>query len=258
MSTLFFICAVSLLASLLTFFSGFGLGTILMPAFALFFPIELAITLTAIVHFLNNIFKLFLVGKHADKKIILSFGIPAILAAFAGAYLLHIFADWKSLYTYTISNTLFSITPLKLLVAFLLFAFSLLEMFPSLIKLKMDKRFIPFGGLLSGFFGGLSGHQGALRAAFLINSGLTKESFVATGVVIAVFIDVSRLSIYAGKFTETTNSIDIGLLIAATSCAFIGAFIGNKVLNKITLKALQKTVGWMLMLFSVLLGLGMI
>jgi uncharacterized membrane protein YfcA len=35
------VCAVALLASALTFFSGFGLGTLLLPAFALFFPIEI-------------------------------------------------------------------------------------------------------------------------------------------------------------------------------------------------------------------------
>ena len=45
------ICLVALFGSALTFFSGFGLGTILVPVFALFFPIELAIALTAIVHF---------------------------------------------------------------------------------------------------------------------------------------------------------------------------------------------------------------
>ena len=51
------ICAVALAASCLTFFSGFGLGTILMPVFAIFFPLEIAIALTAVVHFLNNIFR---------------------------------------------------------------------------------------------------------------------------------------------------------------------------------------------------------
>jgi len=45
------ICLAAFLASALTFFSGFGLGTILMPVFALFFPVEVAIGLTAIVHF---------------------------------------------------------------------------------------------------------------------------------------------------------------------------------------------------------------
>ena len=33
------VCLVALLASGLTFFSGFGLGTLLLPAFALFMPL---------------------------------------------------------------------------------------------------------------------------------------------------------------------------------------------------------------------------
>ena len=38
---------VALVASLLTLISGFGLGTLLLPVFALFFPLELAVALTA-------------------------------------------------------------------------------------------------------------------------------------------------------------------------------------------------------------------
>ena len=72
------ICTVALLASALTFFSGFGLGTLLLPAFVLFFPIEQAVALTAIVHFLNSLFKLALTGRHADRKVVVRFGLPAI------------------------------------------------------------------------------------------------------------------------------------------------------------------------------------
>jgi len=39
----------------------------LLPVFALFFSIDLAIAMTAIVHLLNNFFKLTLLGKYADK-----------------------------------------------------------------------------------------------------------------------------------------------------------------------------------------------
>ena len=53
-----FVSAVALAAAGLTLFSGFGLGTLLLPALLLFFPPEMAVALTAIVHFLNNIFKL--------------------------------------------------------------------------------------------------------------------------------------------------------------------------------------------------------
>jgi uncharacterized membrane protein YfcA len=67
----FIIGAAALITSGLTLFSGFGLGTLLMPVFAIFFPIDLAVGLTAIVHFFNNLFKFALLGKHADKTIVL-------------------------------------------------------------------------------------------------------------------------------------------------------------------------------------------
>jgi hypothetical protein len=52
------ICLAALISSGLSLFSGFGLGTLLMFVFAVFFPVEIAIALTAIVHYLNNLFKL--------------------------------------------------------------------------------------------------------------------------------------------------------------------------------------------------------
>jgi len=60
------ITLTAILVSGLTLFSGFSLGTILMPAFALFFPIPVAIAATADVHLANNLFKLGLVGRQAD------------------------------------------------------------------------------------------------------------------------------------------------------------------------------------------------
>src|SRR3970282_1755018 len=82
------ICTVALLASGLTFFSGFGLGTLLLPAFALFYPVEIAVASTAVVHFLNGLFKLTLVGRRADRRTIVRFGAPAMVAAFLGAWVL--------------------------------------------------------------------------------------------------------------------------------------------------------------------------
>jgi uncharacterized membrane protein YfcA len=59
------ICLTAFGASLLTFFSGFGLGTILTPVMIIFFPAQEAIALTGIVHLLNNIFLfLFLLYHH--------------------------------------------------------------------------------------------------------------------------------------------------------------------------------------------------
>ena len=78
------ICISAFLVSGLPLFSGFGLGTLLMPAFALFFPVHVAVAATAVVHGANNIFKIFVVGRNADRDLVLRFGISAIMAAFAG------------------------------------------------------------------------------------------------------------------------------------------------------------------------------
>ena len=74
--------------SLLTLFSGFGLGTLLMPAFALFLPVEVAVASTAVVHAANNLFKAGLLAGQAERGLIVRFGLPALAASFAGALLL--------------------------------------------------------------------------------------------------------------------------------------------------------------------------
>ncbi|AEA45183.1 sulfite exporter TauE/SafE family protein [Fluviicola taffensis] len=252
------ICFFSLLGSGLTFFSGFGLGTILVPIFAIFFPLELAISLTAIVHFLNNAFKLYLVGKNANRNIVLKFGIPAIVSAFIGAYILTLISDMEPILMYSMFNISGSITITKLIVGGLLFFFALFDIIPGLSKLEFNKKYIPLGGFLSGFFGGLSGNQGALRTAFLIRAGLSKEQFVATGVVIAILIDISRLGIYSSDIVKQHDKLDYLLLTMAVLSAFLGAYAGNKLLKKVTIRFLQNFVAIMLLLFSILLMTGIL
>jgi uncharacterized membrane protein YfcA len=87
---------------------------------------------------------------------------------------------------------------------------------------------------------------------------LTKEEFIATGVIISVMIDISRLSVYMKDILLIGSNIDYALIVTATLSAFIGAFFGNKLLKKMTIKTLQVTVAIFLLLFSLLLGAGII
>ncbi|QHL87088.1 TSUP family transporter [Nibribacter ruber] len=250
------ICAVAFLASGMTFFSGFGLGTLMVPVFALFFPIEIAIALTAIVHFLNNLFKLVLIGRHADKSIILRFGIPSMIAAVLGAWLLSSLAHLPAWGQYQLNDHTFFLTPVKSIIAVLMVIFALFDLVPSLKNLSFPPRFLPLGGLLSGFFGGLSGNQGALRSAFLVKTGIPKEAFIATGVVIACLIDVSRLAVYSQNILAVQEQLDVALLVAVTLSAFMGAFLGSRLLKKVTIHFLQTLVGILLLLVALGLGLG--
>lgn len=255
---LFILCVAALATSLLTFFSGFGLGTILTPVFAIFFPIEAAIALTGVVHFLNNIFKFALVGRHADKTAVLRFGIPAFFSAFLGALLLIRISDLAPLHQYTVGGREFSITPVKLIVAVLIVAFALMESVPRLKTLAFGKKQLFLGGVLSGFFGGLSGNQGALRSAFLIKAGLTKETFIATGIVIACIVDFSRLGVYFSRYSSSGLEGNVTLVVGATASAFAGAFIGSKLLKKVTFEAVRLMVTVMLITLSIALALGLI
>lgn len=252
------ICFFSLLGSGLTFFSGFGLGTILVPVFALFFPLEIAISLTAIVHFLNNLFKLFLVGRNASRSVVIRFGVPAILFAFLGAYLLTVISGVQPLISYSFLSKTADITWVKLIIGLLLAFFALVDLIPSLSKVNFSQKYMPLGGALSGFFGGLSGNQGALRSAFLIRANLSKEQFIATGVIIAVLIDLSRLTIYAADLSKQYDKLDYLLLTLAVLSAFLGAYAGNKLLKKVTIRFLQSFVAIMLLVFSMLLMTGIL
>jgi len=252
------ISITALFASALTLFSGFGLGTILLPAFVLFFPVETAIAMTAIVHLLNNIFKLFLVGRFVNKEVVIKFGVPAFLAALLGAWLLLRFSNMASLFDYALGSILIQVKPVNLVIGLLIIVFAVLEFIPRFNNLALDKKWLPFGGFLSGFFGGLSGHQGALRSAFLIKCGLTKESFIATGVTIACIIDVSRLFIYSSKFSMEFNSGNIAVLLTAIVAAFSGAFIGTRLMKKVTMEGIRVLVGILLVMIAVMLIFGFI
>lgn len=244
--------------AILTFFSGFGLGTLLTPIFMIFFPVDLAIALTGVVHFFNNVFKLFLVGRNADLQVLLRFGIPAVVAAIAGAWLLLQITDLSPLFTYQLGEREIEVYPVKFVISILLIIFALLDLLPFLEKIRFNKRHMPLGGALSGFFGGLSGNQGALRTAFLIKAGLTKESFIATSVVISCFVDFTRLAVYSTRFVKADLDENISLVVSATMAAIAGAYIGNKLLKKVTLKSIQILVAILLILVSVGLGLGLI
>ncbi len=244
---------MAFLASGLTFFSGFGLGTLLLPAFALFYPIEQAIALTAIVHFLNGLFKLMLVGRFANKDILLRFGLPALLASFIGAWALVGLANAGSLFEYTAFGHSFSVAPASFAIGVLLLLFALVELIPALTEFSFPPRYLTVGGFMTGFFGGLSGMQGAMRSAFLARAGLSKEAYIATGAVIATLIDVSRIGVYFPNFLTQSENLDYVLVGAAVFSAFAGAYLGNRFLKKITMRFVQRIVA--ILLFLISLGL---
>lgn len=256
--TYLIIALSAFLASGLTFFSGFGLATVLTPVLILFFPTPIAISLTAIVHFLNNIFKLILTGKNINKEVLLKFGVTAMIGAVFGSFTLVMIAQKSFIISYYLFNHSFKVELVNLTIGMIILSFVMAEMLPEINKVSINKNLLPIGGILSGFFGGLSGHQGAFRSLFLIKCNLSKEQFIATGILIACLVDVIRLSIYGVSFLNMEIGKDFYLLILTVISAFLGSYIANKYMQKITIKLIKNIITVLLLFISLGLITGLI
>jgi len=252
------VCFTALGVSFLTLFSGFGLSTMLMPIMALFFPVEIAVAMTAIIHIANNLFKLGMFWKYTDRDVVIRFAVPGMVAALAGAWLLTWISSVRTLFDYQLGGHVFHITFVKIVIGILMIVFALFELVPRLEKIQFERKFLPIGGLISGFLGGLSGQQGAMRSAFLSKTGLTKEAFIATGIVIAVLIDITRISVYAVYFQNRLIASNWLLIVSAIFAAVIGALVGAKFMKRITLKTVQYIVGVMLIILGIFMCAGVI
>ncbi len=254
------VALVAFLASGLTMVSGFGLGTLLMPVFALFVPVELAVAASALVHGANNILKAVLLGRLAERSVVLRFGVPAIFAAIFGALALGALSHLDPLATYSLGARTAAVTPVKIAMAVLMAGFALFDVHPHLAALQFDRAYLPLGALLSGFFGGLSGHQGALRSAFLARTGLTPEAFVGTNAVIGLLVDLSRLSVYAalvggGTLNALARPRELWLVGVGATAAFLGVLVAKPLLRKVTMRSVQRVTAGMLFLIALALGL---
>lgn len=257
------VALAAFVAAGLTMYSGFGLGTLLLPVFALFFPAEMAVVATAMVHGANNVFKVSLLGRYADRDVVLKFGLPAIVAAILGA----LFLGWLSQSNTRVAinvddTTYFNITPVKLWIGLLMIGFALFELLPRFRKLQFERKYLPLGGVLSGFFGGLSGHQGALRSAFLAKTGLTTDGFVGSNAAIGFLVDLTRISVYVALFAaaggEASDFNAWPLVITGAVSAFCGVLLGKRFLHKVTMTSVQTLVGILLFGVGVALVIGVL
>lgn len=249
-------------ASVLSLFSGFGLGTLLLPAFAFFVPLEMAVAATAIVHGANGALKVWLLGRHTDREVFIRFGLPAIGAAMVGAGVLAALSHGPPLASYVVLNVPATVTPVKLVMGTLMFGFAVVELHPRWSAHQFDRRYLSRGGILSGFFGGVSGHQGALRSAFLTKAGLTPEGFVGTSAALGLAVDITRLAVYgatakaSADFWRDTHTV--WLVVVGVLAAFPGVAIGQRLVKKVTMRSIQRITGGLLVLIACGLCFGLV
>ena len=139
------------IAAALTVPAGFGLATMLTPIVFLWLEPHEAIAVVAVVHGSHNAMKLRVLRESVDYTAVRRFGWALVLGALIGASL----------------NTMVEADPLLLLVGIALIILPILSVTESWTNFRLPDTEDRIGGFGSGFFGGLTGHQGALRAMFL-------------------------------------------------------------------------------------------
>ncbi|MEY4477834.1 MAG: TSUP family transporter [Schleiferiaceae bacterium] len=231
----------ALAVSFATFFTGFGLGTLLTPLLLLWAPVEVAIGLTALVHLANNLFKVAILPVRPPRAVLLRFGLPAVVSAWLGSWLL---------------NRIGAADIMPPILGVVLMLLAMLELIPAVRRWQFSSKALPVGGILSGFLGGLTGNQGALRSAFLVRSGLSKEALVASTVAISLGVDLTRISVYAQQWSNL-NWADYGVVLATAGIpALVGSILGRQYLPKIRLERMEQAVSVGLFAVGLYLALG--
>ena len=224
-----------MLAAALTVPAGFGLATMTTPLFLFWFEPHQAIAGVAIVHGAHNAMKSRILRTHIDADALRRFGWALLLGALVGAVL----------------QTVISSGPLLLLVGVALIVLPTLKLSESWTSIRLPETEDRIGGFGSGFMGGLTGHQGALRAMFLRQRLPNKNEYAATAAVLAMVVDFTRIPIYLWHDTSVLFSQPL-LLIGFVLSALVGAQIGRIWLEKWKNDSIQKGIMLGLVLSGIL------
>ena len=206
---------ITILAAALTVPAGFGLATMLTPVVLLWLPPHEAVAAVAIIHGAHNAWKLKLLRANVDFTAVKRYGWALVIGAIIGAVLhSHIPSD-----------------PLLLVVGIALIILPILSVTERWTNIRLPDSEDRIGGFGSGFFGGLTGHQGALRAMFLQKRLPDKVAYAATASILALAVDLTRIPIYI--MFEGSAILDEYILIPClVMSAILGVNLGKRWLTK--------------------------
>src|SRR5256885_6107436 len=200
------VTGAAVLAGAIAAVAGFGIGSLLTPAFAARYDLPLAVAAVSLPHVIGTAVRLAILRGHIDRDVLVRFGIPSAIGGLAGAAL-QAFA----------TNTALAVVFGGLLV----FA-GLGGITGFSRRLRFGPRVAGIGGATSGLLGGLVGNQGGIRAAALLGFDVERDAFVATATAVALIVDGARIPVYlATQGTHLASHLPLIVLLA------IGATVGT-------------------------------
>jgi len=222
------------LAGAIASVSGFGIGSLLTPLLAVRVGTKLAVAAVSIPHVTATAARFWLLRRHMDRRLLLSFGLMSAAGGLAGA-LLQAYADSPAL----------------------TWIFGGLLIFTGLMGLTGLSERLRFqgwvgwvAGAISGVLGGLVGNQGGIRSAAMLGFDVPRHAFVATATAVGLIVDGARLPVYL--VTQGGEIVDLWpVLLTATAGAMLGTFAGERLLRRLPEGLYRKLVA------GLVLALGM-
>ncbi|MDX2105860.1 MAG: sulfite exporter TauE/SafE family protein [Candidatus Melainabacteria bacterium] len=231
------VLVVATFAGVVASISGFGIGSLLTPLFALRMDFQLAVAAVSIPHLIATAYRFILIRKDLNKAIFIKFGIWSALGGLLG-----------SLIGVVVQHKVLALT-----LSILLIFTGLTGVLGLAEKMRFAQKFGWLAGLSSGIFGGLVGNQGGIRSAALLGFDLSKTEFVATTTAIGLVVDAARMPIYFSQRASDMAAIWSSISVAIAGVV-IGTWLGKKILNKIPERIFKRVVCAIILL----LGIGLL
>lgn len=192
---------------------GFGIGSLLTPLLAVRFGTGVAVAAVTLPHAAATAVRCWRLRSGIEPRVLVRFGVLSAAGGLIGALF----------YTRLGTSTLTRILGVLLLLT------------ATAQLTGLSSRWRPHGplvallGVCSGFFGGIAGNQGGLRAAALTAFGLPPTRFVATATAIGLLVDLVRAPIYLWVAGPALAQL-WGPIGVASIGVLLGTLIGERIL----------------------------
>jgi uncharacterized membrane protein YfcA len=214
---------------------GFGIGSLLTPLLALRLDMATAVAAVALPHAVATALRCWRLRHAIDWSVARRFGLLSALGGLAGALLY--------------SRLGGGVLTLILAGLLILTGVSGLTSFPRRVSARRAAWAL---GLVSGFFGGLAGNQGGVRAAALMTFELSPAAFVATATMTALLVDAARTPVYLWRAGDALAAQVVPVAIA-TAAVVVGTLLGERILLGMPPARFRRTVSLAILALGVFL-----
>lgn len=192
---------------------GFGIGSLMTPLLASRYGTGAAIAAVTLPHAIATALRCWRLRAQIHWPVVFRFGLLSALGGLAGALL----------YTRLGPGTLTRILGGLLLLT------ALAQWTGWASRWHPRGPLVAILGLCSGFFGGIAGNQGGLRAGALTAFNLPPAAFVATATAIGLAVDLARAPIYLVTAGATLVQLWLPIGVAAVG-VLLGTLLGERIL----------------------------